>query len=109
MARSAFEIRTLLIGVAALLPPATAAAAGDSPAAAPASPPAAAPAAEPKITIPGPEGDYLRSLHQLIHFRFAIKFIQGIAAKQPANDPLNRPDLRAQVYFGIRWDGSVSE
>jgi len=109
MARSAFEIRTLLIGLAALLPPATAAAA-DPPAPAPAaSPPAAPPAAEPKITVPGAEGDYLRALHQLIHFRYAIKFIDGIAAKQPPHDPLNKPGLRAQVYFGIRWDGSVSD
>src|SRR5436305_4896270 len=95
MARSAIEIHTLLIGLAALLPPATSA--------------AAEPPAEPKITIPGAEGDYLRALHQLIHFRFAIKFIDGIATKQPPSDPLNKPGLRAQVYFGIRWDGSVSD
>src|SRR5690242_19400564 len=99
MPRSAFEIHTLLIGLAALLPPAAAAAADPLSAAPAASPPAAAPAGEPKITVPGAEGDYLRALHQLIHFRFATKFIDGIAAKQPPHDPLNKPGLRAQVYF----------
>jgi hypothetical protein len=66
-------------------------------------------AAEPKITTPGAEGDYLRTLHQRIHFRFAYRFIDGVAAKRPATDPLNRQDLRAEVFFGIRWDGSVSD
>ena len=39
---------------------------------------------EPKITVPGAEGDYLRTLHTRIHFRFATRFIDGVAAKQPA-------------------------
>src|SRR6187549_1250529 len=43
--------------------------------------PAASPG-EPKITIPGPEGDYLRNLHTRIHFRFANRFIEDVAAKQ---------------------------
>src|SRR5204863_823974 len=42
-------------------------------------------------------------------YRFATKFIGGVAAKQPASDPLNRGDLRAEIFFGIRWDGSVSD
>jgi len=76
-------------------------------AAAPAAP--AAETAEPKITAPGAEGDYLRTMHQGIHYRFAVKFIEGIAAKQPRTDPLNKPGLTTQVFFGVRWDGSVSE
>src|SRR4029079_17812318 len=70
--------------------------------------PAASPG-EPKITIPGPEGDYLRNLHTRIHFRFANRFIEDVAAKQPPTDPLNRPGLRAEILFGVRWDGSVSD
>jgi HEAT repeat protein len=70
--------------------------------------PAEAPAGEPKITVPGTEGDYLRTLHNRIHFRFAGTFI-GDAAKRPATDPLNQPSLRAEVLFGVRWDGSVSD
>ena len=71
--------------------------------------PPAAEGVEPKITVPGAEGDYLRTLHQRIHFRFAHRFIEDVAAKQPATDPLNRPGLRAEVHFGVRWDGSVSD
>ena len=65
--------------------------------------------AEPKITVPGAEGDYLRTLHQRIHFRFAHRFIEDVAAKLPATDPLNQPGLRAEIFFGVRWDGSVSD
>jgi hypothetical protein len=129
MPRGAFDIRALLIGLATLLPgagvlaatpapPAPAAAAPAAPAATTSAPPApVAPAApapapgagEPKITVPGAEGDYLRTLHGRIHFRFATRFIDDIASKQPATDPLNQPGLRAEVLFGIRWDGSVSD
>jgi HEAT repeat protein len=119
MRRIAAAILTLSAGVAALIPgqPAHAAnppvVAPPSPAAAPAAPvaPAAAagPPAEPKITIPGTEGDYLRTLHQRIHFRFAHRFIEEVAAKRPATDPLNKPGLRAEILFGVRWDGSVSD
>jgi hypothetical protein len=112
MLRAVFGIRTLAIGVGALLAHATAVAADPPPgpavAAAPTAP-AAPPAGEPKITLAGVEGDYLRTLHTQIHYRFANKFIDAIAAKQPPTDPLNRPGLRAQIYFGVRWDGSVSD
>jgi hypothetical protein len=78
--------------------------------AAPAAPAAAAAdSGEPKITAPGTEGDYLRRLHGRIHFRFANRFIDDIASKQPPTDPLNQPGLRAVVLFGVRWDGSVSD
>ena len=122
MPSTGFGVRTLLIGLAVLLPHATAGAADPTTPPAGAPPrrphrphrtrPAAAPAAEtgePKITVPGAEGDYLRTLHARIHFRFANRFINDIAAKQPANDPLNRPGLRTEIHFGLRWDGSVSD
>jgi hypothetical protein len=119
MRRIAAAIVTLSVGVAALLPGSAARAATPAPAATtptgaatPAAPAVAPPAAEgvePKITIPGAEGDYLRTLHQRIHFRFAHRFIEDVAARRPATDPLNRPDLRAEVFFGVRWDGSVSD
>ena len=108
-------LHVLFVGAATLLPGAAARAADQNPAtpgapAVPAAPPApAAEAAEPKITVPGAEGDYLRTMHQGIHYRFAIKFIEGIAAKQPRTDPLNKPNLVTQVFFGVRWDGSVSD
>jgi hypothetical protein len=100
-------LQVLSVGAATLLPGSAARAAEPSPA--PAAAPLPAEAAEPKITVPGAEGDYLRTMHQGIHYRFAIKFIEGIAAKQPKTDPLNKPGLMAQVYFGVRWDGSVAE
>ena len=116
MPSTGFDFRTLLIGLAVLLPHATAAAADPTPppAGAVATPaaPAAAPAAEmgePKITVPGAEGDYLRLIHGRIHFRFANRFINDIAAKQPATDPMNRPGLRTEIHFGLRWDGSLSD
>jgi len=71
--------------------------------------PAPVEAGEPKITVPGTEGDYLRTLHTRIHFRFANRFIEDVAAKRPATDPLNQPGLRAEIHFGVRWDGSVSD
>jgi hypothetical protein len=120
MSKAAFGICRLPVGATALLaaaflPHAAAFAADPAPAGAPAAaPPAtAAPAvaspAEPKITVPGTEGDYLRALHTRIHFRFATQFIEGVAAKNPPNDPLNQPGLRTEIYFGIRWDGTVSD
>jgi TonB family protein len=107
MPRAAADIRNLpIIAVglaaglaAALVPQATVIAADPAPTA----------SGEPKITIPGAEGDYLRTLHTRIHYRYAIKFIEGIAAKQPPSDPLNKPGLRAEINFGVRWDGSVSD
>jgi HEAT repeat protein len=72
-------------------------------------PAAPAPTSEPKITVPGVEGDYLRSLHTRIHYRFANKFIEDVAAKRPKTDPLNNPTLRTEVNFGVRWDGTVTD
>src|SRR5262245_58615181 len=117
MAKAGFGICRLLgssttLLAAAFLPHAAASAAEPAPAPVAAPPPAAAPAAapaEPKMTVPGPEGSYLRTLHTRIHFRFATGFIEGIAAKKPPNDPLNNASLRTEVYFGIRWDGSVAD
>jgi hypothetical protein len=119
-----YDIRALVIGLS-LLPPAAVQAANPTPPPGPAAPgapaapaapaasaPPAAPAAdtgEPKISAPGAEGDYLRTLHGRIHFRFATRFIDDIAAKQPPTDPLNQPGLRAEILFGLRWDGSVSD
>jgi len=86
------------------------AAAPPTQAAVPATPPVAAAAAgEPKIAAKGAEGDYLRSLHTRIHYRFANKFIEDVAAKRPKTDPLNNPALRTEVNFGIRWDGTVTD
>jgi HEAT repeat protein len=99
MPSAAAAIRALLIGTAVLLPQASVIAAK----------PAPAETGEPKITVPGAEGDYLRRVHSIIHYRFANKFIDGVAAKRPATDPLNKPGLRTEILFGIRWDGSVSD
>ena len=118
MAKAGFGICRLLgsstaLLAAAFLPHAVATAAEPAPTPAPAAatPPAAPPAApgEPKITIPGTEGDYLRALHTRIHYRFVTLFIEGIAAKKPPNDPLNNPGLRTEIFFGVRWDGSVAD
>jgi hypothetical protein len=77
-----------------------------APGAAPAS---AAPEAEPAITVPGIEGDYLRSLHVLIHWRWTHYFIEAVAMTRPRSDPLNNPALAAEVLFTVRWDGSIAE
>jgi hypothetical protein len=117
MRRIAPAIYTLITGAAGLLAgrmagaadqPAPAAPVAPAPPAAPAPTVPATEAGEPKITVPGVEGDYLRTLHQRIHFRFANLFIAD-AAKRPPSDPLNRPGLRAEIFFGVRWDGSVSD
>jgi hypothetical protein len=72
--------------------------------------PAPAPAeAEPAITVPGVEGDYLRSMHLRIHWRWEHRFIESVAMARPATDPLNNPALTAEVLFTVRWDGSPAE
>ncbi|HXJ18808.1 MAG TPA: TonB C-terminal domain-containing protein [Polyangia bacterium] len=63
---------------------------------------------EPPITTPGAEGDYLREMHRLIHYRWANQFIKGVADKRPAGDPLNRAK-DAELLFVVRWDGSLGE
>jgi TonB family protein len=68
-----------------------------------------APRAEPPITGSGAEGDYLRLLHRDIHFRWAVQFIEEVAAKRPPTDPLNNRQLQAEVLFTVRWDGSPAE
>jgi TonB family protein len=68
-----------------------------------------APRAEPLIAVKGAEGDYLRLLHRDIHFRWSTQFIEGVADKRPAKDPLNNRQLRAEVLFTVRWDGSPAE
>ncbi|HEY5089082.1 MAG TPA: TonB family protein, partial [Polyangia bacterium] len=68
-----------------------------------------APRVEPLITVKGAEGDYLRLLHRDIHFRWATQFLEDVAAKRPANDPINNSQLQAEVLFTVRWDGSPAE
>ena len=103
--------KLFLAGVLVLLLPSGAFAQQQAPAgsAAPAPAASAAPDSEPKITTKGVEGDYLRSLHTRIHYRFANKFIEDVAAKRPKTDPLNNPSLRTEVNFGVRWDGTVTD
>jgi hypothetical protein len=69
----------------------------------------AATQAEPAITVPGVEGDYLRTLHTMIHWRWNHGFIESVAMLRPATDPLNNPALTAEVLFTVRWDGSPAE
>ncbi|HEY6476278.1 MAG TPA: TonB family protein, partial [Polyangia bacterium] len=68
-----------------------------------------APAEEPPITATGTEGDYLRAIHRTIHFRWDFQFIEQVADKRPTTDPLNNPNLEAEVLFTVRWDGSPAE
>ncbi|HEY4392706.1 MAG TPA: TonB family protein [Polyangia bacterium] len=72
-------------------------------------PGAAAPKEEPPITATGAEGDYLRTIHRIIHFRWDFQFIQLVADKRPPSDPLNNPRLEAEILFTVRWDGSPAE
>jgi HEAT repeat protein len=63
---------------------------------------------EPPITVPGPEGDYLRGMHARIHWRWAQLYIEQLHEK-PDTDPLNNPSLSTEILFTIRWDGSPGE
>jgi HEAT repeat protein len=64
---------------------------------------------EPQIAVTGAEGDYLRTIHSQIHFRWVTKFIENFASTRPARDPLNDPRLQTEVLFTVRWDGSAAE
>jgi hypothetical protein len=62
---------------------------------------------EPPITATGKEGEFLRSMHGQIHFRWT-RFIEEAAKKSP-KDPVNNPKLEAEVLFTVRWDGSPAQ
>jgi len=64
---------------------------------------------EPLITAPGVEGDYLRVLHQQLHWRWAKKFVADELGRRPAADPINNPALEVELLFTVRWDGSPAE
>jgi HEAT repeat protein len=61
------------------------------------------------ISATGVEGDYLRSMHARIHWRWTHNFIEGVAEHRPPTDPLNEPTLSAEIFFTVRWDGSSAE
>jgi TonB family protein len=107
MRQSRLPLRTLIAAALVIASPAPGLAA-PAPAAAP---PHAegAPEPEPRITATGPEGDYLRAMHRSIHFRWATKFVDWVANKRPATDPLSKPGLEAEVLFAVLWDGSPSQ
>ncbi len=63
---------------------------------------------EPPITTPGVEGDYLRAMHRSIHYRWATKFIEDVAAKRPPSDPVNKAD-DTELLFVVRWDGTPAD
>jgi HEAT repeat protein len=94
-------IGTLLAGVGLCAP---SAARADAPVSG-----APAAEAEPAITVSGLEGDYLRSLHTRIHWRWTHGFIESVAMPRPGTDSLNNPNLTAEVLFTVRWDGSPAE
>jgi TonB family protein len=64
---------------------------------------------EPPIATKGPEGDYLRTLHTYIHWRWVTKFLEGTVGALPPSSPLNDKALEAEVLFTVRWDGSAAE
>jgi len=98
-----FRLRRLRLTLLALLAAATARSTSGAAA------PAAAPSAEePPITTPGVEGDYLRSMHRSIHYRWATKFIEDVADKRPANDPVNKAN-DTELLFVVRWDGTPAD
>src|SRR5581483_8829851 len=72
-----------------------------------AAPPAGA--TEPPIAATGVEGDYLRTLHERIHRRWADGFVATSAHTLPASDALNDRARQAVVLFSVRWDGSLTE
>jgi hypothetical protein len=57
----------------------------------------------------GVEGDYLRALHERIHWRWARVFIDAVASARPPGDPLNNPALRTEIYLHVRWDGTPAD
>jgi TonB family protein len=92
------RLHPILLGLAAL---------GATHGAAAAPPPAPVPE-EPPITTPGVEGDYLRSMHRSIHYRWATKFIEDVADKRPPTDPVNRAN-DTEILFVVRWDGTPAD
>lgn len=79
-----------------------------APAPAPAPATRAAPAnGEPPITATGKEGEFLRSMHNQVHFRWT-QYVDELA-KKPASDPLNKPSLEVEILFTVRWDGSPAQ
>src|SRR5688572_28167949 len=74
---------------------------------APGTPPTAS--NEPKLNVPGREGEYLRAMHTVIHFRWATKFIDWVANKRPPKDKLNDMTLATEILFNLRWDGSPGQ
>ncbi|MES1206869.1 MAG: TonB family protein, partial [Pseudomonadota bacterium] len=73
-----------------------------------AAPAPAATGEEPPITTPGVEGDYLREMHRSIHYRWATKFIQEVAATRPPTAPVNQAN-DTEILFVVRWDGTPAD
>jgi len=71
----------------------------------------AAPAAgtEPAITTPGPQGDYLRRVHERLHGRWTENFVRVVAATYPPTHALNNPSRETTIALTIRWDGTIAE
>ncbi|MBC8132327.1 MAG: TonB C-terminal domain-containing protein, partial [Deltaproteobacteria bacterium] len=66
----------------------------------------AAEAPEPAVGGPGPEGDYLRLVHERLHPAWVDGFIRLSAYKALGPASSNR---QAEVSIAIRWDGTVNK
>ena len=73
---------------------------------------------EPPITQKGPEGDYLKRVHERIHARWVQDFqsaeAANVAAARSTPNDKNKAanaglDEQSTVAFAIRWDGTIAE
>jgi len=56
---------------------------------------------------PGPEADYLKTLHAHIHRRWAENFLRLAGDKLPPVNPLNQADLTAEADIVVAPDGQL--
>jgi HEAT repeat protein len=68
----------------------------------------AAASGEPAITVKGAEGDYLRKVHARIHEHWTkmVAAMPPATAKGAAPDPASARS--SEVFFTVRWDGTVA-
>jgi HEAT repeat protein len=61
----------------------------------------------PLAVPPGPEGEYLKTLHNHIHRRWVDNFLHLVGEKLPAVNPLNDPNLSAEADIVVAGEGQL--
>ncbi len=61
----------------------------------------------PLAAPPGPEGEYLKTLHAHIHRRWVDNFLHLVGEKLPPVNPLNDPKLTAEADIVVAGEGQL--